>query len=1081
MLQRSCRVSFCIGAALILLLALCAPSILAGQQIEMTEFGNCAVVQNGSAICMRFDYTGMPVLLAPPSDSDPFVQLSMDSDQRSGLCALSVSGTIVCQHVPPTMPVPSDSFSVIKPMSSSTSSSAGLGILRSNGSLQAWGESAWIDAVANSGATTGPFVDAAASIGSICALNVTGHAQCWGGDYSWAGSYISVTPPDDEFVLLAASSCIHCGLTRAGDLRCWNSSSDCGANGVTVPADTFSGVVSTGAHNITQLAVSDNQNNPVVCVLLMGGSVCCFGQPTWAKATLPSLTNVVQIQLGPFSGQLCVVLGDNSTWCSDNGSAPPVSSVGGLAPQFSYRRGAVQYSCPLGRFSSGVGAINDLCSGPCLPGYFGNSSQVDTPQCSGPCPFGCSCAEYGTTQPSCLIGHYCPSATEAPVPCVAGRFASSGGDSFTCRSSPDLCTPCAAGTESNVTAATSSQTCTLCKTAFVSTAGAAVCQPCLPGRFANASSVDGVAICSRCPINTANNATAATQCTPCNAGSRALQPGASVCTPCPTDTFSPVGGECDACSSLGCQGLDSCVLGYDGDLCSECQPGYYAETVQNGPGQVLQCSACGTTPLWAYLVLLALLLLVMLLLLKLNSSALFRALLIPLSIATPHLQVLSFLSVVQLHWSSDAQQLMQLSGALAVFDARLRSLQCLVSFQTTFTFILLSPLVLAGLLALSTLLVRGCTGCSAAGGLLARCIGLKSSGNVSASSPEPWSPASSTTSLTAAANSEDSWVNPSSPVGSSGGSSRPQLWHRFRLVALEALVSYLLFAYMFLSWESLVIFDCVAIAGAAGRRVREDVTLQCGEGSYVAASLAGCALYIAGIPLLLYALLTRRSVLAAHLLGSSLKALRAECRWWIVGALLWRLAVVIALRMLLEHPPLQIALYAALLLLRAAYVSLRRPFESPLHNRQELVLSACSCTVLLIGCIFYSTHPSVTGRHALFVLTAVAIGAMISSVAWFVWKTFREHRREQQQQQQQQQQRLHPRPSLGVGGGMGRRKETLDQSFSRPHIAEMDGEEQKEEGEDAERKAAPPRMQQMKLIRSWQGRSELGQSLLEQE
>jgi hypothetical protein len=92
-------------------------------------------------------------------------------------------------------------------------------------------------------------------------------------------------------------------------------------------------------------------------------------------------------------------------------------------------------------------------------------------------------------------------------------------------------------------------------------------------------------------------------------------------------------------------------VGYGGVLCTVCAPSFFQE---GDVSVAMSCQPCPPSSAWLLALTALFLVLLAVLLLKLNSSKLFQALLVSLSVGTTYWQLLSFLGAVQLQWSNGA-------------------------------------------------------------------------------------------------------------------------------------------------------------------------------------------------------------------------------------------------------------------------------------------------------------------------------------------------------------------------------------------------------------------------------------------
>ncbi|KAE8295325.1 hypothetical protein D5F01_LYC06251 [Larimichthys crocea] len=111
-----------------------------------------------------------------------------------------------------------------------------------------------------------------------------------------------------------------------------------------------------------------------------------------------------------------------------------------------------QNPCPVGTWSSMMGAQNLSSCWPCPPGHYCNSTGLSQP--SGICDTGFFCDDWGLFEPTglcqagyyCIAGsegglcpsaHYCPEGSASPMPCPAGTYTNLTGQS--------VCSSCPAG------------------------------------------------------------------------------------------------------------------------------------------------------------------------------------------------------------------------------------------------------------------------------------------------------------------------------------------------------------------------------------------------------------------------------------------------------------------------------------------------------------------------------------------------------------------------------------------------------------------------------------------------------------
>lgn len=212
--------------------------------------------------------------------------------------------------------------------------------------------------------------------------------------------------------------------------------------------------------------------------------------------------------------------------------------------------------CPLGRWMPSTGSFTgDIlpggCRNLCIPGSFGNESDLTEGTCSGPCP----------------MGHFCEPGTSQPAPCEPGTRnpalgAASNGSCIPCAPGahqPDSgmrdCIACEAGTYSTLIGQEACVPCPrggFCRGEGAATVG--VWQPCPAGHYNPHRGSHSNDSCIRCPLgtsSTAPGATSSTNCEPCQAGTFAIHPDGE-CIPCPHRLSS-------AASSAAC---DICLEGF---------------------------------------------------------------------------------------------------------------------------------------------------------------------------------------------------------------------------------------------------------------------------------------------------------------------------------------------------------------------------------------------------------------------------------------------------------------------------------------------------------------------------------------
>jgi hypothetical protein len=301
---------------------------------------------------------------------------------------------------------------------------------------------------------------------------------------------------------------------------------------------------------------------------------------------------------------------------------------------------------------------------------------------------------------------------------------------------------------------------------------------------------------------------------------------------------------------------------------------------------------------------------------------------------------LAFLGAVQLQWSGGALRFLQ--GSTALFSLHIQGIvvesACFMSWSTVFISALAAPLLVAAVLLLACLAVQAAPVVGAAvrcHSCAARLFTIES--------------------------------------------------HSARRAALAAFISFLTLAYVEVSWQTLSVFDCTTVDGVS--YLRDNVQIECGSAEwwrYAAFGVVAILAYVVGIAALLFTL-SRRSN-AAALFGSAYTALLPSMRWWLVGALVWRLCAVVVLRLLLDHTTAQVVLFTLLIVARITLVFVRPPYHDRRLMQQEAVQGAVALVVLMCGVAFYASSSSIsdTGQNALFTLVVLAIAVHAVSVVYFV-------------------------------------------------------------------------------------------------
>ncbi len=543
------------------------------------------------------------------------------------------------------------------------------------------------------------------------------------------------------------------------------------------------------------------------------------------------------------------------------------------------------------------------------------------------CPAGSTCTGTFAQPVTCSSGSFCPPGSATPTNCANGTFSLPGsGSSLSCETCPRGF---------------------VCPSPSEQIACAAGTRGITSGCF---GSVD--ACCSPCSVgSTTVGQNASAECTACGIGEQALTPGMPLCARCLNTQWSGAPNSCEPCASAGCTGGEECVPGYFGTACSQCLSSFF----EDNSGPLKQCRLCTTSSPWVPIVALLVLLLLAGFFVRLSSSPLGAALLEPLLIGSAYSQLLSFTRLIHLSWSPSAASAIA-ATSVSAFNLELFSeTTCFISFDTQFWVILGFPVAFGVVLSMLRL------GYS--------CV------------PR------------ARQRGEDE------PEFGTGSPKWGQRLARYVTVTLRvadtsamsallcrSMLSVLVFSYPFLAWTVLQIFDCTSIAGV--QSLRQNPAVVCGSRlwhRYATAAYVGAAVYVLGIPLLLFCVLRRSD---AHRYLTSLCLFRLPVRWWLLAQELWKLAAVLTLRLLLEYPKLQVTLFAGLLGARIIGTLFLRPHADKFHNREEQILASGSLAVLLVGVTFYLAGASLPDavEKMLFALIVAAIffmGVVVAGTAYY--------------------------------------------------------------------------------------------------
>lgn len=406
-------------------------------------------------------------------------------------------------------------------------------------------------------------------------------------------------------------------------------------------------------------------------------------------------------------------------------------------------------ACPSGTYSNTL--IGHAICTPCAEGY--NSSAPGSAQCL-PCPAGyiapdtgmstctpCSAGQYSGRSgaaacDSCPAGSYsntgaaacilCPSGTYSSLPgspscstCGYNRVATTAGST-----SCTQCDVCPSGSYASRTSANFCPTCIACGPGtYSAVTSAAACSPCPRGSFTSGYSSK---TCNLCPVGTFAGNPGSVTCAKCPAKSVSSTRGSVACSACPSNGYALNGTSCQACPSgaicagesplyslpgyyggpteyLQCfaktnciGGAQKCATGYTGPLCAVCDKDY---------GRLgtlcIECLVGYVAGAWVLGVALAIFFIVHMVIAgrdiriaQISGKAVHpRA--TSIRILINHLQILGWLAILKVRWSSPIQLWFFIFSAIPVMNLSNFALDCTVglSFYDQFFFFMLLPIL----------------------------------------------------------------------------------------------------------------------------------------------------------------------------------------------------------------------------------------------------------------------------------------------------------------------------------------------------------------------------------------------------
>jgi len=225
---------------------------------------------------------------------------------------------------------------------------------------------------------------------------------------------------------------------------------------------------------------------------------------------------------------------------------------------------------------------------------------------------------------------------------------------------------------------------------------------------------------------------------------------------------------------------------------------------------------------------------------------------------------------------------------------------------------------------------------------------------------------------------------------------------RFRSLITRSYLSFLSFAYTYLSAESFAIFDCINISGT--NRMRDFVLVECWSTEwyeeYLPSALLGIGLYMIGIVAVQLYLLNLYECGEARgskgILGRTIKEYHSKYRWWDVAGLVWRLALVLTLRFGSTQPEVQIGLFLFLLFLRISLQQYCKPYVNLFTTHEEVWLILLTMVVAACGLTFYITNSMTTlptiVTEVLYTVAIMAIFGLVVCTLYYVARVWYQYR-----------------------------------------------------------------------------------------
>ncbi|KNC53961.1 uncharacterized protein AMSG_09607 [Thecamonas trahens ATCC 50062] len=225
-------------------------------------------------------------------------------------------------------------------------------------------------------------------------------------------------------------------------------------------------------------------------------------------------------------------------------------------------------------------------------------------------------------------------------------------------------------------------------------------------------------------------------------------------------------------------------------------------------------------------------------------------------------------------------------------------------------------------------------------------------------------------------------------------------------VSIRTLVDAVLFAlapllYIPVSRTALIMFDCTRLADGS-YVLDSNPGIKCFNSQWwelLPVGLVALVVYVLGLPIYFgIALLRRRHILflpsVTVRFGTLYRLYRKAYYWGEVANLVKRLVIVILAVFFSSRQLLQISLMLALLTTSLVVVSRYEPYYFPLYNAVDTRLSVMLIIILMIGTGSYAERDAASSDSTFFVLTLVAIIALVlvsvHALAVDVWLIYRE-------------------------------------------------------------------------------------------